>query len=83
MDIAADQTKKNRRREPGSRGPPTQKTRFYPELGVEVRRSSLNTPVKKQARTGAYQRIVEAGDGLFASRRFGSHEYILDYRFIN
>ena len=53
----------------------------YPNLGVEVRRSSLNTPVKKRARAGYKTRIIEAGDGLFAMRRFKPGEHILDYRY--
>ena len=34
-------------------------------------------------RTGHRVRIVEAGDGLFATRHFRKHEHILDYRFKN
>ena len=55
----------------------------YPELGVEVRRSSLNTPTQKRARAGYKLNIVEAGDGLFATRKFKTGEHILDYRYIH
>ena len=55
----------------------------YPELGVEVRRSSLNTPRRKRARTGFRMPIVEAGDGLFTTRSFKYGEHILDYRYVH
>ena len=55
----------------------------YPDLGVEVRRSNLNTPQRKRSRIGHRVRIVEAGEGLFATRHFRKHEHILDYRFKN
>ena len=50
---------------------------------MEVRRSSLDTPTKRRARAGFKMNIVEAGDGLFATRRFKAGEHILDYRYIH
>ena len=53
------------------------------ERGVvgPIKRSSLSTPGKKRARTGHRKIIIEAGDGLFATRRFKPYEWILDYRY--
>ena len=58
------------------------KTREFTALGVEVKRSSLSTSRKKRARAGHKQIITEAGDGLFATRRFKPREWILDYRYV-
>ena len=54
----------------------------YPELGVEVRRSTLNTPRRRRARTGYKTPIIEAAEGLFVMRAKAG-EHILDYRYIN
>ena len=58
----------------------------YKELGVEVRRSTLNRILdggpRTWARAGAKERVSDAGDGLFATRRFALGQEILDYRYI-
>ena len=38
---------------------------------------------RKRSRIGHRVRIVEAGEGLFATRHFRKHEHILDYRYKN
>ena len=48
-----------------------------------VARSTLNTPRKQRARGGHKREVVEAGDGLFARRRFEAKEKVLDYAFMN
>ena len=48
-----------------------------------VARSTLNTPRKQRARGGHKRDMVEAGEGLFARRRFAVGEHILDYAFMN
>ncbi len=50
-------------------------------IGVTVKRSTVNTSKKKRARTGYKKPIVEAGEGLFATRDFRPNENILDYRY--
>ena len=58
-------------------------TNFGIECGVGVARSTLNTPRKQRARGGHKREIVEAGDGLYARKRFAKHEFILDYTYMN
>ena len=53
------------------------------KIGVEVRRSTLNTPWKRRARAGHRTNVIEAGEGLFATRKIKRHEHILDYRYKN
>ena len=48
-----------------------------------VARSTLNTPRRQRARGGSKRSIVEAGEGLFARRRFKKGEVILDYAYMN
>ena len=48
-----------------------------------VARSTLNTPRRQRARGGHKREVVEAGDGLFARRRFEARENVLDYAFMN
>ena len=53
------------------------------ECGVGVARSSLNTTQKQRARGGNKREIREAGEGLYARRRFKKGEVILDYAYMN
>ena len=53
----------------------------FPEIGVRIQRSTLNTPRRKRARKGHVQMICEAGEGLYATRDFKAGEWILDYRY--
>ena len=48
-----------------------------------VARSTLNTPRRRRARGGHKREVVEAGEGLFARRRFAVGEEILDYAYMN
>ena len=59
------------------------KDNFGLECGVGVARSTLNTPRRQRARGGHKREVVEAGDGLFARRRFEARENVLDYAFMN
>ena len=53
------------------------------ECGVGVARSTLNTPWKQRARGGNKRYVKEAGEGLYARRRFKKGEVILDYAYMN
>ena len=65
---------------------PTSRGKVYKDLGVEVKRSTLNVVMeggpRKWARAGAREEIIDAGEGLFATKRFQKGEEILDYRYI-
>ena len=48
-----------------------------------VARSTLNTRRTQRARGGHKRQIIEAGEGLFARRKFAAKEDILDYAYMN
>ena len=59
---------------------------IFRELGVEVKRSTLNRVLdggtRRWARAGAREAVEDTGDGLFATQRFHKGQEILDYRYI-